>query len=65
MVYKRIAELVDEDKDVIYDATNITPKVRKRLVDEVAKYTNKKLTIGVYYLETMLMYGKEASNRKQ
>ena len=52
VVYKRIAELVDEDKDVIYDATNITPKVRKRLVDEVAKYTNKKLTIGVYYLET-------------
>lgn len=30
VVYKRIAELVDEDKDVIYDATNITPKVRKK-----------------------------------
>ena len=37
-VYKQVALAITEGKDVIFDATSITPRVRKRFVDEVEKY---------------------------
>ena len=49
-VYKQVALLVKEGKDVIFDATSITPKVRKRFVDEVEKH-GVKCEIGVYYFD--------------
>lgn len=37
-VYHLCAVELESGRDVIFDATNITPKVRKRFVDEVSKY---------------------------
>ena len=34
-VYKMVAEAIKNNQDLIYDATNITPKVRKRFSVEV------------------------------
>lgn len=51
LVYQNCAAYLKENKDVIFDATNITPKVRKRFYDEVSKY-NIKPIIGAYYLNT-------------
>lgn len=50
-VYKRCANALINNEDVIYDATNITPKVRKRFIDEIIKY-NVNPIIDVYYLDT-------------
>ena len=50
-VYKRCSDALKEDRDVIYDATNVTPKVRKRFVDNVnALGANVKM--GAYYFDT-------------
>lgn len=51
LVYKNCAKALIENKEVIFDATNITPKVRKRFYDEVSKY-NITPIIGAYYLDT-------------
>ena len=51
VVYQKCADALNEQKDVIYDATNITPKVRKRLFDEVTKLNATPL-VGVYYFIT-------------
>lgn len=37
-VYRLCAEYLSNGKDVIYDATNITPRVRERFDNEVGKY---------------------------
>lgn len=36
-VYRLCAEYLSNNQDIIYDATNITPKVRNRFCDEVNK----------------------------
>ena len=50
MVYKMVYECVINNEDAIYDATNITPKVRKRFVDEVSKLGAIPI-IGAYYFK--------------
>ena len=49
-VYKQVALAITEGKDVIFDATSITPRVRKRFVDEVEKY-GVKCEICAYYFD--------------
>lgn len=51
LVYQNCATYLKENKEVIFDATNITPKVRKRFYEEVSKY-NITPIIGAYYLDT-------------
>ena len=51
VVYQKCADALNNNLDVIYDATNITPKVRKRLFDEVIN-RNAKPEVGVYYFDT-------------
>lgn len=51
LVYQNCANKLKENKEVIFDATNITPKVRKRFYDEVNKY-NITPIIGAYYFDT-------------
>lgn len=53
-VYKMVAEAVKNNQDIIYDATNITPKVRKRFFDEVRKY-NVEPIVTAYYFDTNVM----------
>ncbi len=50
-VYRKCAESLKNNVDAIYDATNITPKVRKRFFDEVSKY-DVKIQVGAYYFDT-------------
>lgn len=50
MVYKMIYECVINNEDAIYDATNITPKVRKRFIDEVTTL-GAKPQVGAYYFK--------------
>lgn len=49
-VYKQVALAVQEGKDIIFDATSITPRVRKRFVDEVEKY-GVKCVICAYFFD--------------
>lgn len=49
--YRLCAEALKNNQDVIFDATNITPKVRKRLVDEVKKH-NVDFQVGCYFMQT-------------
>ena len=51
VVYQKCADALNNNQDVIYDATNITPKVRQRLFDEVIKL-NATPVVGVYYFVT-------------
>ena len=51
VVYQKCADALNNNQDVIYDATNITPKVRRRLFDEVIKL-NATPIVGVYYFDT-------------
>lgn len=48
-VYQMLGEKLNNDEDVIFDATNITPKVRKRLVDNVRVYCEEFNLIGYYF----------------
>ncbi len=50
-VYRLCAEALKDGKDIIFDATNITPKVRERFVSEVEKY-GVKMVMGAYYFNT-------------
>lgn len=51
VVYQKCAEALNNNIDVIYDATNITPKVRQRLFDEIIKLQATPI-VGVYYIDT-------------
>ena len=53
-VYKLIAEAIKNNQDIIYDATNITPNVRKRFFDEVSKH-NVTPEVIAYYFDTDVM----------
>lgn len=48
-VYRLSYQALIEGRDVIFDATNITPKVRKRFIDEVEKYGCKVSICGYYF----------------
>lgn len=50
-VYQRCTDALNNNIDAIYDATNITPKVRKRFIDEIIKLGGNPL-IGAYYFIT-------------
>ena len=49
-VYKKVAECVEKDIEVIFDATSITPKVRKRFIDNVEAH-GVKCVIGAYFFD--------------
>lgn len=51
-VYRLTAEYLKNGTDVIFDATNITPKVRNRFKDEVSKYFNE-FEVAAYYFDTL------------
>lgn len=48
-VYHLCGVELENNRDVIFDATNITPKVRKRFVDEVSKYYQNFDMKGYYF----------------
>lgn len=52
-VYERCAVVLMSHQDVIFDATNITPKVRKRFVDNINLYyhSDEPYQIGAYYFD--------------
>lgn len=50
-VYRLIALALKEDVDIIYDATNITPKVRNRFKAELEKH-NVTIKMGAYFFNT-------------
>ena len=49
--YETLAQSLKDNIDVIFDATSITKKVRKRFFDEVSKYGVEVKAIA-YYLQT-------------
>ena len=51
IVYKRIAEIIKDGNDAIFDATSITRKVRKRFFDSVSSY-GVKVEADCYFLDT-------------
>lgn len=51
IVYKRMADLIKENKDCIFDATSITKKVRKRFFDSLKVY-NVEVNADCYFLDT-------------
>ncbi len=51
--YEFCAEELVKGNDVIYDATNITPKVRKRIIDAIKQY-NINFLVGCHYLQTSI-----------
>ena len=51
IVYKRMADLIKENKDFIFDATSITKKVRKRFFDSLKAY-NVEVNADCYFLDT-------------
>lgn len=52
-VYRLIGDYLKNGQDVIFDATNITPKVRARFIEEVNKYCLN-YEIIAYYFDTPL-----------
>ncbi len=50
-VYRLCANALKNNVDAIFDATNVTPKVRKRFVDEVSKH-GVEVKMGAYYFDT-------------
>lgn len=50
MVYKMCAEQLASNKDVIFDATSITPKVRARIINNIKEHYNT-FNVGCYYFD--------------
>ncbi len=48
-VYKRAAEILKSGQDIIFDATNITKKVRQRLRDKLSGFGCDQIEIIAYY----------------
>ena len=53
LVYKMCADELKKGKDVIFDATSITPKVRNRLIDNI-KFHFDSFEVGCYYFKVDL-----------
>lgn len=49
LAYSLCREAIKNNKDIIFDATNVTPRVRKRFVDEVSKYGDSFEMTGYYF----------------
>lgn len=52
MAYQTISNILENKDDVIFDATNITKKVRDRFKENVKKYYDKDFVIKGYYFPT-------------
>ena len=52
-IYRLIAEEVRNGKDVIFDATNITQKVRKRFIDNMKEHLDE-FHLAAYFIDTPL-----------
>jgi len=65
-VYRRCAEILTNGGDFIYDATNITPKVRKRLLDNLKELgiDIENLNLYAYYFEPDLKLSLERIERR-
>lgn len=50
-VYRLCGEKLKQGNDIIYDATNITPKVRLRFIEEVKKHFED-FHVGIYFFDT-------------
>lgn len=50
-VHRLSAEYLSKGADIIYDATNVTPRVRKRFRDEVEKFFTG-FEVKAYYFQT-------------
>lgn len=50
-VYKRAADALKNNIDVIFDATNPTEKVRQRFIDKVSEH-GVKVIMGAYFFDT-------------
>lgn len=48
-VYKQVAECVKNNIEVIFDATSITPKVRKRFIDNVESHGVKCVIVAYFF----------------
>lgn len=66
MVYKRCKELILENKDLIFDATSITPSVRKRFIDSLKELgiDRSMYEIYVYYFIPDVELSKERIQRR-
>ena len=66
MVYKRCKELILENKDIIFDATSITPSVRKRFIDSLKELgvDRSMYKIYVYYFIPDVELSKERIQRR-
>lgn len=62
-VYKLCALNLIDGKDIIFDATNITPKVRKRFIDEVGKYTTNFVLVAYYFTTDLAICEERVSKR--
>ena len=49
MVYEKIGKLVQDGKDVIFDATNVTKTPRNRFKENIDKYSTNYELIGYYF----------------
>lgn len=50
MLFEKCGKMVVEGKDFIYDATNITPKVRLNFINKVKEYSTN-FQVGTYYFD--------------
>lgn len=62
-VYEMCAKELINGKDVIFDATSITPKVRKRLFENVSLYTTD-FEVGCYYLDVPIHICKKRVEKR-
>ena len=63
LVYKQAADYLNDGKDVIFDATNITPKVRNRLVTNLKQYIED-FKVVAYYFPTHFSICKERVKKR-
>lgn len=63
LVYKQAADYLNDGKDVIFDATNITPKVRNRLVSNLKQYIED-FKVVAYYFPTHFSICKERVKKR-
>ena len=65
-IYKRCAFLIEAQSDLIYDATNITPKVRKRFIDGLISHgiDMSKINLVAYYFEPDVELSKSRVDKR-
>ena len=63
-LYKRCAEYIKNNIDFIYDATNITPKVRQRYWDNMKEYGLTDFEVEAHYFTSDVALSKERIERR-